>query len=70
MTIKKTVDTGSTTFSLLIPHINLGYDNEVKIVTDGITTLNRFSTIPQFNQEQKQIYTIIHLKGTAQAVAF
>ncbi|MEH2135656.1 hypothetical protein [Nostoc sp.] len=70
VTIKKTVDTGSTTFSLLIPHINLGYDNEVKIVTDGITTLNRFSTIPQFNQGQKQIYTIIHLKGTAQAVAF
>jgi hypothetical protein len=71
VTIKKTVeDTGSTTFSLLIPHINLGYSNEVKIVTNGITTLNRFSTIPQFNQGQKQTYTIIHLKGTAQAVAF
>ncbi|WP_292697714.1 MULTISPECIES: hypothetical protein [unclassified Nostoc] len=70
VTIKKTVDTGSTTFSLLIPHINLGYSNEVKIVTNGITTLNRFSTIPQFNQGQKQTYTIIHLKGTAQAVNF
>ncbi|WP_392479191.1 hypothetical protein [Nostoc sp. C110] len=70
VTIKKTVDTGSTTFSLLIPHVNLGYSNEVKIVTNGITTLNRFSTIPQFNQGQKQTYTIIHLKGTAQVVAF
>jgi hypothetical protein len=70
VTIKKTVDTGFTTFSLLIPHVNLGYSNEVKIVTNGITTLNRFSTIPQFNQGQKQTYTIIHLKGTAQAVNF
>jgi hypothetical protein len=70
VTLTKTVDTGSTTFSLLIPHINLGYGNEVKIVTDGITTLNRFSPILQFNQGQKQFYTIIHLKGTAQAVNF
>jgi hypothetical protein len=70
VTIKKTVDTSFTTFSLLIPHVNLRYSNEVKIVTNGITTLNRFSTIPQFNQGQKQTYTIIHLKGTAQAVNF
>ena len=70
VTLKKTVNTGSTTFSLLIPHINLGYSNEVKIVTNGITTFNRFSTIPQFNQGQKQTYKIIRLTGTAQAVAF
>ncbi|WP_375510789.1 hypothetical protein [uncultured Nostoc sp.] len=70
VTIKKTVDTGNTTFSLLIPRVNLGSSNEVKVETKGITTTNRFSVIPQFNQGQKQIYTTIHLKGTAQAVAF
>ncbi|MCC5645073.1 hypothetical protein LC607_19445 [Nostoc sp. CHAB 5824] len=70
VTIKKTVDTGNTTFTLLIPRVNLGYSNEVKIETKGITTTNRFSVIPQFNQGQKQTYTTIHLKGTGQAVAF
>ncbi|MEH1943589.1 MAG: hypothetical protein V7L01_25680 [Nostoc sp.] len=70
VTIKKTVDTGNTTFTLLIPRVNLGNNIEAKVETKGITTTNRFSVIPQFNQGQKQTYTTIHLKGTAQAVAF
>ncbi|MEH2326745.1 MAG: hypothetical protein V7K32_24915 [Nostoc sp.] len=70
VTIKKTVDTGNTTFTLLIPRINLGNNNEAKVETKGITTKNRFSVIPQFNQGQQQNYTTILLKGTAQAVAF
>jgi hypothetical protein len=67
---KKTVDTGDTTFTLLIPRVNLGSSNEVKVETKGITTTNRFFVIPQFNQGQKQTYTTINLKGTAQAIAF
>lgn len=70
VTIKKTVDTGNTTFTLLIPRVNLGNNNEVKVETKGITTTNRFSVIPLFNQGQKQTYTTINLKGTAQSVAF
>ncbi|MCC5656737.1 hypothetical protein LC608_07015 [Nostoc sp. XA010] len=70
VTIKKTVDTGNTTFTLLIPRVNLGSSNEVKVETKGITTTNRFSVIPQFNQGQTQTYTTINLRGTAQSVAF
>ncbi len=70
VTISKTVDTGSVTFSLLLPAVNLGQSNEAKIVTKGIITVNRFSTIPAFNQGQRQIYTVTPLFGTAQAVFF
>lgn len=70
VTIRRTVDTGSTEFSLLVPRVNLGQNNQVKIATDGITTLQRFSVIPKFNIGQTQAYTINHLTGTAKAVEF
>ncbi|MFN6558495.1 MAG: hypothetical protein RMY28_001630 [Nostoc sp. ChiSLP01] len=70
VTLSKTVDTGSTTFSLLIPAVNLGNSNEAPIETKGITTENRFSTIPAFNQGQRQIYKVTPLFGTAQALVF
>ncbi|MBD2437581.1 hypothetical protein H6G69_12310 [Nostoc sp. FACHB-110] len=70
VTIYKTVDTGSVTFSLLIPDVNLGNTNEAKIVTNGITTVNRFSTIPVLNQGQRQTYKVTPLFGTAKAVVF
>ncbi|BDI19899.1 hypothetical protein ANSO36C_57010 [Nostoc cf. commune SO-36] len=68
VTIHKTVDTGSTSFTLILPRVKLTPGNEVKIVTKGITTTN--TVIPKFNQGQTQTYKTIHLTGTAQAVAF
>ncbi|MBD2446226.1 hypothetical protein H6G76_03445 [Nostoc sp. FACHB-152] len=68
--IRRTVDTGSTTFSLLLPRINLRQANNAKIETYGITTTNRFSVIPQFNQGQTQTYQLTPLKGTAEFVFF
>jgi hypothetical protein len=70
VTIRKTVDTGSTTFSVLIPRINLEQSNEAKISTEGVTTVQRFSTIPTSNQGQTQSYKVITLTGTAKAVQF
>ncbi|MEH2280527.1 MAG: hypothetical protein V7K90_04155 [Nostoc sp.] len=70
VTIRKTVDTGNTSFTLLLPRINLGNSNSAPLETKGITTTNRFSAIPKFNQGQRQTYTTIHLTGTAEAVAF
>ncbi|MBD2495794.1 hypothetical protein H6G75_15830 [Nostoc sp. FACHB-280] len=70
VTIRRTVDTGSTTFSLLLPAVNLGQRNEAKIETKGIVTINRFSPIPAFNQGQTQTYIVTPLSGTAKAVVF
>ncbi|MEH2025888.1 hypothetical protein [Nostoc sp.] len=70
VTIRKTVDTGNTVFTLILPRINLGKSNSAPVEIKGITTTNLFSVIPKFNQGQRQTYTTIHLTGTAEAVAF
>jgi hypothetical protein len=42
VTIIQTVDTGSTTFSLLVPLVNLDETLEALIKTEGITTDHKF----------------------------
>lgn len=70
VTIPPMVTTGSSTFSVLIPSVNLGETNQAKVVTEGITTTNGFNTIPKYSQGQAQFYQITHLEGTAQSVQF
>lgn len=70
VTIRLTVDSGSTSFSLLVPNVNLDQSNIAHIKTEGITTLHRFSINPQFNLGQTELYTVTHLTGTAQFVLF
>jgi hypothetical protein len=70
VTIVQTVDTGSTTFTLLVPKINLGSSKKASVKTEGITTIHRFSIIPIFNQGQTEIYSVIPLSGSAELVAF
>jgi hypothetical protein len=66
--IRMTVDTGSTTFSVLIPRVNLGEAESANITTHGITALHRFSILPQTGQ--LDIYTSHQLAGTASLVFF
>lgn len=70
VTIRRTVDTGSTTFSLLVPVVNLEGSNTVEITTYGITTIRRFSIVSEFNQGQMDSYTVTELRGTAAHVVF
>lgn len=70
VTIRKTVDTGSTTFSLLVPVVNMEGTNSVEITTYGITTIRRFSIVSEFNQGQMDSYTVTELRGTAAHVVF
>jgi hypothetical protein len=65
-----TVDTGSTSFTLVIPRVNLDQTNQAPVRTVGITALHRFSVIPAFNRGQTDLYTVTELSGTAEAVAF
>ncbi len=64
--IHMTVDRGSTTFSLLLPHVNLPPSHVQNITAEGITTLQRFS-VPA-PQGQTQFYTVHSLHGTASFV--
>ena len=70
VSIRRTVDSGSTTFSLLVPNVNLGKDTNVHVVTLGITTVHRFSMIPAFNQGQTETYAVTTLNGSARMVMF
>lgn len=70
VTIQLTVDSGSTSFSLLIPRINLNKGEIGQVRTDGITAVHRFSIVPTFMHGQLDTYTITALHGTAQQVFF
>ncbi len=71
VTIVRTVDAGSTSFSLFVPRVNLPAPfSSVAIRTDGVTTHHAFSIIPAFNQGQRDFYQVTALHGTASNVVF
>ena len=65
VTLFLTPDSGSTTFTLLIPEVNLGVSDSAPISTDGITTLHRLTIIGPPRQGQTELYTVHALRGTA-----
>jgi len=67
VTIFLTVDSGSTTFSILIPVVNLRTSDSAPITTYGITTLHRFSIIGP-PQGQAEFSTAHQMSGTASFV--
>ena len=72
VTIRRTVDSGSTTFTLLVPTVNLtgAIPPPAEIHTIGITTVHRFSVAPVGNRGQTELYTVTQLSGTASHVLF
>ena len=68
VTIRMTIDTGGTTFSLLIPRVNIPGEQAVPIQTDGVTTLHKFSVFQ--TPGQRDFYTIAPLVGTAMRLLF
>jgi len=69
VTTHMTIDSGSTTFTLLLPRLNLpappALPAAVPVTTDGITTLHRFSTVLALQHGQQEFYTVTPLQGTA-----
>jgi hypothetical protein len=70
VTILKTVDSGSTTFTVLIPRINLNAGEALAVTTEGFTTHHRFSIFPPAMHGQLDTYGVITLTGNAQHVLF
>lgn len=70
VTLVLTPDSGSTTFSVLLPHVNL--DNQrgssAPVHTDGITTHHRFALSPQLLRGQLERYHVTPMHGTASLV--
>jgi hypothetical protein len=65
VTIVEAVDTGYTSFSLLVPDVDLPTDqSSVSVNTEGITTVNRiFAAL--IGHPQSETYTVTSLDGTA-----
>ncbi|MDD5216287.1 MAG: hypothetical protein PHQ03_12250 [Methylococcales bacterium] len=70
VTTTMTVDSGSTSFSILIPKINLDSTKKSTIKTQGIETKHTFSMIPTFNKGQVDTYKVIGLTGKVSFVMF
>jgi hypothetical protein len=71
VTIRLTPDSGSTTFSLLVPTVNLtGPGHPSPISTEGITTIHLFSIVPILLVGQTEHYHVTTMIGTANQVAF
>jgi hypothetical protein len=68
VTIRLTVDSGGTTFSVLLPRVNIPGEQSVPIRTVGITTLHKFSILPVIGQ--RDFYTVTPLTGSARRVFF
>lgn len=72
VTISIGVDTGSTSFTLLVPTVNLpGPNSRANITTEGITTIHRIFFNPRIHfQGQTELYSVTQLTGFAEAVPF
>ena len=65
----RTIDAGSTSFTVLIPAVHLPPSNVATITTEGVTTLHKFSIVgPPLGQTE--LYTFHCLNGTARFVEF
>jgi hypothetical protein len=69
VTIFMLIDSGSTTFTVLLPIVNLpappALPVAVPVTADGVTTLHRFSTVLALQNGQQETYTVTPLQGTA-----
>jgi hypothetical protein len=70
VTIVRTVDFGSTSFSILVPRVNIDQGTPAPVHTRGITTIHRFSLVPALDRGQLDTYTVTSLHGSAQVVDF
>ena len=70
VSIVRTIDTGSTSFSIFIPRVNLSGTAPAQLTTYGITTIHRFSIVPAMNKGQLDTYSHVDLTGTGSFVVF
>ena len=70
-TLRMTVDSGSTTFTLIVPQVALNAPSQQAVIdTFGVTTLHLFSPVPVLNVGQREIDSVVALSGTAEFIPF
>jgi len=69
VTLKLTVDAGSTTFTLVVPRVAVSPNQHVGIKTLGITALHRTPLVP-LKHAQLDSYAVTALRGSASSTPF
>lgn len=68
VTLRMTIDVGSTSLSLFIPRMRIIEGTIATVHTYCVTTLHSLPFVPQFSHEQLDTYSVAALHGTAQFV--
>ena len=68
VTIHLEIDTGSTSFTAVIPKVGLGQSTSEPITTIEITTVHKRRVPGPTPQGQDDLYTVHPMKGTAKIV--
>lgn len=70
ITTAMTIDSGYTSFTVVLPQLNFGPLKEAPIKTFGVTTVHRFLAVGPPLQGQTDLYTVTELSGTETVVPF
>ena len=70
VTLRMTIDSGSTSLSVFIPRMRINQGEHAAVHTDCVTTVHRFSILPGLMHGQLDTYNVTALHGTAQFVVF
>jgi hypothetical protein len=66
VSIRRTIDTGSTSFTILVPKVLMSKGAATTpIKTFGITTVHKFSILQMLMRGQDDLYATVALSGTA-----
>jgi hypothetical protein len=68
VTIRLSIDAGGTSFSIILPRVDIPGEQSISVQTYGITTIHKFSPIPMSGQ--RDFYTVTPLVGSASVVFF
>jgi hypothetical protein len=69
VTLTITVDVGSTTFSVFIPHVLVSAGQSNPVTTEAVTTIHKMPFGPQL-PGQRELYRVTRLTGIARQVFF
>ena len=70
VTIRMTVDMGSTTLSVFIPRMQIVQGTSAAVQTYCVTTLHSLSIAPQHSRGQLDTYSVTELHGTTQLLFY
>jgi hypothetical protein len=70
VTTTRTVDLGYTTFTLIVPHVNMGTNMSVRISSHGAITRHKMAPLRGYPLGQTEYNSAVCLQGTASWITY